>query len=127
MRFCGISSGGLVTANLRKTSCARELETHTAPEPDLEAEICACVSRLAGTLKPECAEALWAIDVSATAVKAFAEHQEARDGVLRHLRRAWLPQLHLPDAPLIVSRRAPSVAPRRDRSTAVAPPMDQCR
>ena len=52
---------------------ARELETHTAPEPDLEAEICACVSRLAGTLKPEYAEALRAIDVNGTAVKAFAE------------------------------------------------------
>ena len=51
----------------------RELETHTAPEPDLEAEICACVSRLAGTLKPEYAEALRAIDVNGTAVKAFAE------------------------------------------------------
>ncbi len=51
---------------------ARELETHTASPPDMEAEICACVSRLAGTLKPEYAEALRAIDVEGTPVKAFA-------------------------------------------------------
>src|SRR5690349_14066701 len=41
----------------------RELETHAMPEPDLEAEICRCVSQLAGTLKPEYAEALDAIDI----------------------------------------------------------------
>jgi RNA polymerase sigma-70 factor (ECF subfamily) len=52
---------------------ARELETQTAPEPEMEAEICACVSRLAGTLKPEYAQALHAIDVQGTPVKAFAE------------------------------------------------------
>src|SRR5439155_6216109 len=32
---------------------ARELETHAAPEPEIEAEICACIGRLASTLKPE--------------------------------------------------------------------------
>jgi RNA polymerase sigma factor (sigma-70 family) len=32
---------------------ARELETQANPEPELQAEICACVTRLAGTLKPE--------------------------------------------------------------------------
>ena len=52
---------------------ARELDSHAAPEPELEAEICACVSRLAGTLKPEYAEALQAIDINGTPVKAFAE------------------------------------------------------
>jgi len=35
-------------------------------------EICACITRLAGTLKPEYAEALHAIDVDGTSVKAFA-------------------------------------------------------
>lgn len=54
---------------------ARELETHVAPEPEIEAEICACVSRLASTLKPEYAEALRAIDVQGTPVKAFAEQR----------------------------------------------------
>ena len=54
---------------------ARELETRTAPEPDMEEVICACVSRLAGTLKPEYAEALQAIDVQGTPVKTFAEQR----------------------------------------------------
>ena len=53
----------------------RELETHAAAAPELEAEICACVTRLATTLKPEYAEALQAIDVHGTPVKAFAETQ----------------------------------------------------
>jgi RNA polymerase sigma factor (sigma-70 family) len=52
---------------------ARELETQSAPELEMEREICACVGRLAGTLKPEYAEALQAIDVAGTPVKAFAE------------------------------------------------------
>jgi RNA polymerase sigma factor (sigma-70 family) len=52
---------------------AREIETQVEPEPDMEAEICACVSRLAQTLKPEYAQALDAIDVHGTPVKTFAE------------------------------------------------------
>jgi len=52
---------------------SRELETHFTPEPEVEAEICKCVSRLAGTLKPEYAEALDAIDIRGNAVKAFAQ------------------------------------------------------
>lgn len=39
----------------------------------MQAEICACIGRLAGTLKPEYAEALQAIDVTGTPVKTFAE------------------------------------------------------
>jgi RNA polymerase sigma-70 factor (ECF subfamily) len=54
---------------------ARELDTHGAPQPDMETEICACVSRLAGTLKSEYAEALHEIDVRGTPVKAFAEQR----------------------------------------------------
>jgi RNA polymerase sigma factor (sigma-70 family) len=54
---------------------ARELETHETPAADLEAEICACVSRLATTLKPEYAEALQAIDVDGVPVKAFANRK----------------------------------------------------
>ena len=54
---------------------ARELETHEAPTADMEAEICACVSRLAATLKPEYAEALEAIEVAGTSVKTFAEQK----------------------------------------------------
>jgi RNA polymerase sigma-70 factor (ECF subfamily) len=52
---------------------ARELETQTAPEAEMAAEICACIGRLAATLKTEYAEALQAIDVQGTPVKAFAE------------------------------------------------------
>jgi RNA polymerase sigma factor (sigma-70 family) len=51
---------------------ARELGTHEEPPPDMQAEICACVSRLAATLKPEYAEALEEIEVTGTPVKAFA-------------------------------------------------------
>jgi len=50
-----------------------ELDTRSTPSPDMEKEICACVTRLAATLKPEYAEALQAIDVVGTPVKAFAE------------------------------------------------------
>jgi RNA polymerase sigma-70 factor (ECF subfamily) len=52
---------------------ARELETHEAPAADMEAAICACVSRLAATLKPEYADALDAIEVGGAPVKAYAE------------------------------------------------------
>jgi RNA polymerase sigma factor (sigma-70 family) len=54
---------------------ARELETREAPSEEMEAEICACVSRLAETLKPEYAEALTAIEVGGTPVKVFAEQK----------------------------------------------------
>jgi RNA polymerase sigma-70 factor (ECF subfamily) len=51
---------------------ARELEAHGAPSDDMQNEICACVSRLAATLKPEYTEALASIDVGGTPVKVFA-------------------------------------------------------
>jgi RNA polymerase sigma factor (sigma-70 family) len=54
---------------------ARELETHETPSTDMETEICACISRLAATLKPEYAEALQAIEVTGTQVKAYAEQK----------------------------------------------------
>ena len=54
---------------------ARELDTRDLPSDEMEAEICACVSRLAATLKPEYAEALAAIDVGGTPVKIFAEQK----------------------------------------------------
>ena len=41
----------------------------------MEAEICACVSRLAATLKPEYAEALEAIEVAGTPVTTFAKQK----------------------------------------------------
>ena len=50
---------------------ARELDTDV-PAPELEAEVCACVTRLAATLKPEYAEALQVVEIEKTPVKDFA-------------------------------------------------------
>jgi RNA polymerase sigma factor (sigma-70 family) len=50
---------------------AAELD-EAVPPPEVAAEICACVSRLAGTLKPEYAEALAQIDVQGIPVKDYA-------------------------------------------------------
>ena len=93
---------------------ARELETHEAPTDEMEGEICACVSRLAATLKPEYAEALEAIEVSwhtrqdvreaegtiveqrrCPSVSCTRSTQEARDRIVRHVRRARVSQLHV--------------------------------
>jgi RNA polymerase sigma-70 factor (ECF subfamily) len=63
------------TADRALEAFARELETHEAPGPDLEQEICACVARLATSLKPEYADALQAVDVGGMAVKAYAEQK----------------------------------------------------
>ena len=52
---------------------ARELDSRETPSKEMEAEICACVSRLASTLKPDYSEALAAIDIGGTPVKVFAE------------------------------------------------------
>jgi RNA polymerase sigma-70 factor (ECF subfamily) len=54
---------------------ARELLTHESPEPEMAGEICACVTRLAGTLKAEYAEALQAVDIEGAQVKTFAEQR----------------------------------------------------
>ena len=60
------------TASRALEAFARELETQTAPADEVEAEICACVSRLAATLKPEYAEAIRSVDIEGMAVKDFA-------------------------------------------------------
>lgn len=52
---------------------ARELADAKVPSADMHREICACVGRLARSLKPEYAEALQAVDVEDMPVKAFAE------------------------------------------------------
>lgn len=54
---------------------ARELDTQAQPTEEMEREICACVTRLATTLKPEYAEVLDAVEVGGTPVKAFAERK----------------------------------------------------
>lgn len=52
---------------------AREVSDAAAPPETLRQEICACVGRLAGTLKPEYSEALRAVDLEGMPVRAFAE------------------------------------------------------
>lgn len=59
---------------------ARELETQDAPSIDVETEICACITRLAATLKPEYAEALQVVDVAGTPVKTFAAQKGLSSG-----------------------------------------------
>jgi len=54
---------------------AKELSAHDRPSGELDAEICACVGRLAATLKPEYAEAIRAIEIEGQPVKAFAEQR----------------------------------------------------
>lgn len=53
---------------------ARELEV-VQPGSDLHGEVCACVSRVAETLKPEYAAALRDVDVEGLPVKSHAEQQ----------------------------------------------------
>jgi RNA polymerase sigma factor (sigma-70 family) len=76
------------TADRAIEAFARELATHETPAPELHEEICACVSRLADTLKPEYADALRAIDVEGQPVKAFAErhHLSASNAGVRVFR-----------------------------------------
>jgi RNA polymerase sigma factor (sigma-70 family) len=53
---------------------ARELDTQTPPE-ELTAEICACIARLARTLKSDYLDALQAVDIQGLPVKAFASQR----------------------------------------------------
>jgi RNA polymerase sigma factor (sigma-70 family) len=62
-------------ANRAHEAFARELESHDSPSSDLTTEVCACVSRLASTLKPEYAEALESVEVAGMPVKTFAERK----------------------------------------------------
>lgn len=59
-------------ANRALETYTKELQTFEAPPDDVSAEICACVTRLARTLKPEYAEVLQAVEIDGVAVKAFA-------------------------------------------------------
>ena len=70
-----ISFGGAAQLTERTKAFACELDTQETPSKELEAEICACVSRLAASLEPEYAEALEAIEVAGTPVNTFAEQK----------------------------------------------------
>ena len=52
---------------------AHELEAAEQPTEEARNEICACVGRLAATLKPEYAEVLTAVEVDGQPVKTYAE------------------------------------------------------
>ena len=60
-------------ANRALEAFAHELEAAEQPTEEARNEICACVGRLAATLKPEYAEVLTAVEVDGQPVKAFAE------------------------------------------------------
>jgi RNA polymerase sigma-70 factor (ECF subfamily) len=51
---------------------AAELEHRHEPGAEIEGEVCRCVSELAGTLKPEYADAIKRIEVDGIAVKDYA-------------------------------------------------------
>ena len=54
---------------------AQELQSHEHPPDEVASEICACVSRLAQTLKPEYAEVLNIVDIDGVPVKTYAERK----------------------------------------------------
>jgi RNA polymerase sigma-70 factor (ECF subfamily) len=60
-------------ANRRLEEFAAELETTGGGGQELADVVCACVARLAGTLKPEYADALQRIEIDQVAVKDYAE------------------------------------------------------
>ena len=60
-------------ADRRLEEFAAELETSTGEDEELARVACACVARLADTLKPEYADALRRIELENVAVKDYAE------------------------------------------------------
>lgn len=64
----------------------REMETAAGPVGETHAEICACVTRLAQTLKPEYAHLLNAVEIEGIPVKTFA----AREGMTANNARVRL-------------------------------------
>jgi len=59
---------------------AREMEGSAGPDAETAAEICRCIGRLAGTLKPEYAEALQKVEIGGASVRAWA----AEAGITRN-------------------------------------------
>lgn len=60
-------------ANRRLDAFAAELQSTTAGDKELTNVVCACVSQLAGTLKPEYADALRRIEIDQVSVKDYAK------------------------------------------------------
>lgn len=61
------------SANRGLDAFAAELTAQSAPAPEMRGAVCQCVTRLAGTLKPEYAQALQRIEVDGIAVKEYAD------------------------------------------------------
>jgi RNA polymerase sigma factor (sigma-70 family) len=76
--FYRMLRNAVVDRHRRGAAAERRLEAfaagldEAAAEPELERAVCACVARLATTLKPEYAEALRRVEVEGVAVKDFA-------------------------------------------------------
>ena len=60
------------TRNRRLEEFGRELERERNAASETDREICACVGRLAATLKPEYAEALQSIEIAGASLKQYA-------------------------------------------------------
>ncbi len=60
------------TADRKLESFAAELEQHAAPEGEVRGAVCRCVGELAGTLKPEYADALRRVEIDGVTVKDYA-------------------------------------------------------
>jgi RNA polymerase sigma factor (sigma-70 family) len=68
------------TAEKALQALADELGPDQEPSAELQGAVCQCVARLAGTLKPEYAEALRRIEVDGVPVHAFAVEQGITSG-----------------------------------------------
>lgn len=68
------------TRSRRLDAFARELERERAREAEVDREICACVTRVAGTLKPEYADALRHIEVDGASLKEYAAERGLTPG-----------------------------------------------
>ena len=55
------------------TAVAAETEEAQAPDAELQDAVCKCVGRLAGTLKPEYADALRRVEIDGLSVASFAD------------------------------------------------------
>jgi len=60
------------SADKKLEAFAAELDQHVEAEGDVRGAVCRCVAELAGTLKPEYAEALRRVEVDGLAVKDYA-------------------------------------------------------
>ena len=60
------------TRNRALETLAREMRDAAEPPPDLVDDICACVTEIAASLKPEYAKAIQRVDVDEIAVNEFA-------------------------------------------------------